>query len=69
MTMPTFEGKSKKLELSEDLFKTSLHIQSAHKRRQDRLLPLSHAWSYVANIQKHHQPSPRDCGRKLDGFR
>ena len=28
MTMPTFEGKSKKLELSEDLFQTGLHIHS-----------------------------------------
>ena len=44
-TMPTFDGKSEKVELFEDLFQTSLKIpKSAHRRRQNILIPLSHAW-------------------------
>ena len=40
-TMPTFDGKSEKYELFSNEFENS---QSADGRRQNKLLPLSHAW-------------------------
>ena len=44
MTMPTFDGKSEKLEQFEDLIQASLKIHySTHKRGQNQPLPLSHA--------------------------
>ena len=44
-TMRTFDGKSEKLELFEDLFQTKFkNPQSADGRRQNKSIPLSHAW-------------------------
>ena len=44
-TMPTFDGKSEKFELFEDLFQNEFeNSQSADGRKQNKLLPLSHAW-------------------------
>ena len=37
--------------------------ESAHRRRQNKLLPLSHAWWCTTNIRKHHQPQEREFGR------
>ena len=42
-TMPTFDGKSEKFELFEDLFKTSLKIHN-QLTEEDKIFPISHAW-------------------------
>ena len=43
-TMPTFDGKSENFELFEDSFPNEFeNPQSADGRRQDKLIPLSHA--------------------------
>ena len=43
-TMPTFDGKSEKFELFEDLFQTSLKIHNQlTEENKKKLLPLSHA--------------------------
>ena len=41
--MPTFNGKSEKFELLEDLFQTSLKIHN-QLAEEDKILPFSHAW-------------------------
>ena len=44
-TMPTFDGKSEKFELFEDLVQKMFeNQQSVDGRKQNKLLPLSHAW-------------------------
>ena len=44
-TTPTFDGKSDIFELFEDLFQNKFrNSKSAHRRRQNILFPLSHAW-------------------------
>ena len=43
-TMPTFDGKSEKFELFEDIFQTSLKIHNQLTEEDKKLLPLSHAW-------------------------
>ena len=40
--------------------------QSAHRRRQNKLFPLSHAWWCAADVQKHQQPKPRESGTNSD---
>ena len=67
-TIPTFEGKSEKLELFEDLFQTSLEIHNQLTGDQINYFhsPLSHAWWCATNIQKHHQPQKREFGRNLE---
>ena len=40
--------------------------QSTHGRRQNILIPLSHACWCVTVIQKHHQPQKREFGRNFD---
>ena len=66
-TLPTFDGKSKKFELFENLFQTSLKKpQSAHGRRQNNLRPLSHAWWCAADVQEHQQLDPRESDRNSD---
>ena len=67
-TMPTFDGKSEKIELFEDLFRTSskIHNQLTEERRQKILFPPSHAWWCAADVQKHRQPEPRESDRNSD---
>ena len=44
-TMPTFDGKSGKFGMLEDLFQTGLkNPQSPHRRKQNKLFLHSHAW-------------------------
>ena len=40
--------------------------QSVDGRRQNKPLPLSHAWWRSTDFQKHHQPQQREFGRILD---
>ena len=54
-TMPTFDGKSEKIEQFEDLFQTSLKINNQlTEEDKNKLLPVSHAWWCSTNFQKHH---------------
>ena len=62
-TMPTFDGKSEKLELLEDLLQTKL---KTHRRRQNKLFPFSLASWYAADVQKHQQPEERAFSSNLD---
>ena len=66
-TMPTFDGKSEKFELFEDLFQTS--SESVHRRRQDELLPLSHAWWCSADFKINTSPNRENLGEILTVFR
>ena len=53
-TMPTFDGKSEKFELFEDLFQTSLKIHN-QLTEEDKINHFhSHAWWCSTNFQKHH---------------
>ena len=58
-TMPTFDGKSEKFELFEDLFQTSLKIHN-QLTEEDKINHFhSHAWWCLTNFQKfqkHHYP-------------
>ena len=40
--------------------------QSAYRRRQNKLLPLSNAWGRTTNNQKHSQPQQREFSRNFD---
>ena len=65
--MPTFDGKSEKFELFEDLFQTSLKIHNPlTEKDKKKLFPLSHAWWCAADVQKHKQPKQREFGRNPD---
>ena len=52
-TMPTFDGKSEKFKLFQDLFQTSLkiHNQLTEEDKKNILFPLSHAWRCAADVQ------------------
>ena len=64
--MLTFDGKSDKFKLFEDLFQTSLRNPKwTYGRKKYILLPLSHAWCCIRNIQKHHQPQQREYGNHI----
>ena len=41
--------------------------QSAHRRKQDKLLPLPHSWRCPADVQKPQQAQQTKTGRKSDG--
>ena len=65
-TMRTFDGKSEKFELSEDLFQTSLKIHN-QLTDQDKINYFhSLAWCCAADVQKHLQPNKRESGRNPD---
>ena len=50
--MSTFDGKSEKLELFEDLFQTSFkNSQSAYRRKQNKLLLLFHVWDALQTFK------------------
>ena len=40
--------------------------QLSDRRSQNKLLPLSQAWWYTRNLQKHHEPQQREIGRNSD---
>ena len=66
-TMPTFDEKSEKNELSEDPFGTSLKIHNQlTEKKQSILFPFSHAWWCAADLQKHRQPTPSQSDRISD---
>ena len=49
-TMPTFDGKSEKIELFEDLFRTSLKIHNQLTDDKSQLLPFFHEGGCATNI-------------------
>ena len=66
-TMPTFEGKSEKFELFEDLFQTSLkiHNQLTEKDKKN-ISTLSWVVMRRKRSKKNQQPEPRESGRISD---
>ena len=68
-TTPTFDGKSDKFKLFDDLLQTSLKIHNQLTEEDNKkLLALSRAWWCAADVQKHQQLEPRESGRNLDCF-
>ena len=67
-TMPTFDWKSEKFELFEDLFQTSLkdHNQLTEKDKINYFH--SHAWWCAADVQKISSPSSEKLGEILSVF-
>ena len=65
-TIPTFDGKSKKIERFEDLFQISLKTQNQFTEKKNKLFPLSHGRWCATHVWKHQWPEQREFGRKFD---
>ena len=67
-TMHTFDGKSEKFELFEDLFQTSLNIHN-QLTEDDRINYFRSLmrWDALQTL-KHYWPHPREFGRKSSSF-
>ena len=65
--MPTFDAKSEKFELFDDLFQTSfkIHKQLTEEDKISYFQSLMRGGA-LPKFQKHHQPQQRKFGRKSD---